>query len=554
MESGTERLTETEIAREEMRIARVPEVRVARALLSVSDKTGIVEFARGLQALGVEIISTGGTATALSDAGLAVRSISDLTGFPEIMDGRVKTLHPRLYAGMLALRDDPRHMHTAEEHDVEFIDLVCVNLYPFVRTAARRGASEREVIENIDIGGPTMIRAAAKNWRYVAPVTSPESYDAILAELRESDRSLSVATRENLATEAFAVTARYDAAIARWFQEKREDFPPLLVRAYEKVLDLPYGENPHQRGAYYARVGARTHVLSMVSQLGGKQLSFNNLLDLHAARDLVREFQVPACVIVKHNNPCGVALGADLGEAYKLALAADPMSAYGGVVCLNRRVERSLAEALVGQFIEVLFAPGYDADALEILQTKPNMRILDDRERRATTQIEADMRQVAGGMLVQDRDSGLEPREEMKVVSTRQPTEAEWSEALFGWKVCKHVRSNAIVLSAGLQTVGIGAGQMSRVDAVRIALQKAGGTDSARDGGSPPGAGPRVSEAIAMASDAFFPFPDSAELATAAGVTVIIQPGGSVRDELVTEAVDNAGAAMIFTSRRHFRH
>jgi phosphoribosylaminoimidazolecarboxamide formyltransferase/IMP cyclohydrolase len=268
----------------------------------------------------------------------------------------------------------------------------------------------------------------------------------------------------------------------------------------------------------------------------------------------VGEFQVPACVIVKHNNPCGVALGPDAVEAYKLALAADPMSAYGGVVCLNRRVERSLAEALVGQFIEVLFAPGYDADALEILQTKPNMRILDDRERRATTQIEADMRQVAGGMLVQDRDSGLEPREEMKVVSTRQPTEAEWSEALFGWKVCKHVRSNAIVLSAGLQTVGIGAGQMSRVDAVRIALQKAGGTDSARDGGSPPGAGPRVSEAIAMASDAFFPFPDSAELATAAGVTVIIQPGGSVRDELVTEAVDNAGAAMIFTSRRHFRH
>jgi phosphoribosylaminoimidazolecarboxamide formyltransferase/IMP cyclohydrolase len=554
MESGTERLTDTEIARGEVRVARVPEVRVARALLSVSDKTGIVDFARGLQALGVEIISTGGTATALSEAGLAVRSISDLTGFPEIMDGRVKTLHPRLYAGMLALRDDSQHMHAAEEHDVEFIDLVCVNLYPFERTAARRGVSEREVIENIDIGGPTMIRAAAKNWRYVAPVTSPESYDAILAELRESDRQLSVATRENLATEAFAVTARYDAAIARWFQEKREDFPPLLVRAYEKVLDLPYGENPHQRGAYYARVGARTHVLSMVSQLGGKQLSFNNLLDLHAARDLVREFQVPACVIVKHNNPCGVALGADLGEAYKLALAADPMSAYGGVVCLNRRVERSLAEALVGQFIEVLFAPGYDADALEILQTKPNMRILDDRERRATTQIEADMRQVAGGMLVQDRDSGLEPREEMKVVSTRQPTEAEWSEALFGWKVCKHVRSNAIVLSAGLQTVGIGAGQMSRVDAVRIALQKAGGTDSARDGGSPPGAGPRVSEAIAMASDAFFPFPDSAELATAAGVTVIIQPGGSVRDELVTEAVDNAGAAMIFTSRRHFRH
>jgi phosphoribosylaminoimidazolecarboxamide formyltransferase/IMP cyclohydrolase len=428
-------------------------------------------------------------------------------------------------------------------------------LYPFERTAARRGASEREVIENIDVGGPTMIRAAAKNWRYVAPVTTPESYDAILAELRESDCRLSVATRENLAAEAFAVTARYDAAIARWFQEKREDFPPLLVRAYEKVLELPYGENPHQRGAYYAQVGARTHVLSMVSQLGGKQLSFNNLLDLHAARDLVREFQVPACVIVKHNNPCGVALGSDLVDAYRLAFGADPMSAYGGVVCLNRRVERPLAEALVGQFIEVLFAPGYDSDALEVLQTKPNMRILDDRERRATRQIEADLRQVAGGMLVQDRDSGLEPREEMQVVSARPPSEAEWSEALFAWKVCKHVRSNSIVLSAGLQTVGIGAGQMSRVDSVRIALDKYSAlADSARDGGSPPGAGPRVSEGVAMASDAFFPFPDSAELATAAGVTVIIEPGGSIRDQLVTEAVDKAGAAMIFTSRRHFRH
>src|SRR5581483_9736699 len=528
---------------------------VSRALLSVSDKTGIVEFARGLNELGVEIISTGGTAAALAEAGLPVRSISDLTGFPEIMDGRVKTLHPRLYAGMLAVRDDAEHMRTAEEHDVEFIDLVCVNLYPFERTAGRRGASEREVIENIDIGGPTMIRAAAKNWRYVAPVTSPESYDAILAELRESDRRLSVATRENLTAEAFAVTARYDAAIARWFQEKREDFPPLLVRAYEKVLELPYGENPHQRGAYYAQVGARTHVLSMVSQVGGKQLSFNNVLDLHAARDLVGEFQVPACVIVKHNNPCGVALGADPVEAYKLAFAADPMSAYGGVVCLNRRVDRPLAEALVGQFIEVLFAPGYDDEALDVLQTKPNMRILDDRERRATTQIEANMRQVAGGMLVQDRDSGLELREEMKVVSARQPSEAEWSEALFAWKVCKHVRSNAIVLSTGLQTVGIGAGQMSRVDAVRIALEKYSAlADAARDGGSPPAAGPRVTGGIAMASDAFFPFPDSAELATAAGVSVIIEPGGSIRDELVTEAVDNAGAAMIFTSRRHFRH
>jgi phosphoribosylaminoimidazolecarboxamide formyltransferase/IMP cyclohydrolase len=523
-----------------------PEVNIARALLSVSDKTGIVEFARGLSQLGVEIVSTGGTATALSEAGVPVRSISDLTGFPEIMDGRVKTLHPRLYAGVLGLRDDADHMQAAEEHDVEFVDLVCVNLYPFERTAARRGVSEAEVIENIDIGGPTLIRAAAKNWRYVAPVTTPESYDAILAELRESGRRLSDATRESLAAEAFAVTARYDAAIARWFQEKREDFPPLLVRAYERMLELPYGENPHQRAAYYTQAGARTHLLSMVSQLGGKQLSFNNLLDLNAARQLLSEFQVPACVIVKHNNPCGVALGLDVVEAYRRAFEGDPLSAYGGVVCLNRRVEGVLAEALVGQFIEVLFAPGYDADALEVLQAKPNMRILDDREQRAESALEADLRQVSGGVLVQDRDSGLEQREEMEVVSARPPTETEWSEALFAWKVCKHVRSNAIVLSSGLQTVGIGAGQMSRVDAVKISLEKARAFWDAHGGAE--------GEDVAMASDAFFPFPDSAELATAAGVGVIIEPGGSIRDQQVIEAVDKAGAAMIFTSRRHFRH
>ncbi len=514
------------------------EVRVARALLSVSDKTGIVDFARGLAELGIEIVSTGGTAGALEEAGVQVRSISDLTGFPEIMDGRVKTLHPKLYAGMLALRDDAAHLEAAGEHDVEFVDLVCVNLYPFERTASRRGVPEAEVVENIDIGGPTMIRAAAKNRQFVAPVVSPESYDAVLDELRESDRRLSPATRENLAAEAFAYTARYDTAIARWFQEKREDFPPLLVRAFEKVLDLPYGENPHQRAAYYAQVGARTHVLSMVSQLGGKQLSFNNLLDLDAARALVSEFQVPACVIVKHNNPCGVAVASAPLEAYRRAFACDPMSAFGGVICLNRRVDKPLAEALTGQFIEVLFAPGYDDDALEVLAAKPNMRILDDRERRVAPTLEPGLRQVVGGVLVQDRDTGLEERSEMQVVSERQPTEAEWSEALFAWKVCKHVRSNAIVLSGGLATVGIGAGQMSRVDSVRLAIEKA---QSDLTG-------------AALASDAFFPFADGPELALKAGITTIIQPGGSVRDPEVVEAIDEAGAAMIFTSRRHFRH
>jgi phosphoribosylaminoimidazolecarboxamide formyltransferase/IMP cyclohydrolase len=513
-------------------------VKVARALLSVSDKTGVVEFARGLVELGIEIVSTGGTAAALSAAGVPAREVSDLTGFPEIMDGRVKTLHPKLHAALLAVRHDADHMRAAEEHDVELIDLVCVNLYPFERTAARDAVSDAEVIENIDIGGPTMIRAAAKNFAFAAPVVSPESYDAVVAELRESDRRLSPSTRESLAAEAFAYTARYDTAIARWFQERREGFPSLMVRAFEKMLDLPYGENPHQRAAYYSQVGARAHLLSNVSQLGGKQLSFNNLLDLDSARSLIAELDGDACVIVKHNNPCGVAVAADPLEAYQRAFDCDPMSAYGGVICLNRRVDRVLAEALVGQFIEVLFAPGYDEDALEVLATKRNMRVLDAHGDHEPSVVEPDLRQVMGGMLVEDPDEVTEGRSVMEVVSARQPTDAEWDELLFVWKVCKHVRSNAIVVSRGLASLGIGAGQMSRVDSVRLALEKA------RTG----------LEGAAMASDAFFPFSDGPELAIEAGVTAIIQPGGSIRDQDVIAAVDAAGAAMVFTSRRHFRH
>jgi phosphoribosylaminoimidazolecarboxamide formyltransferase/IMP cyclohydrolase len=530
MQGGAESLAELSPA--------IADPQVARALLSVSDKTGIVEFARGLAELGIEIISTGGTARELSESGVPVRSISDLTGFPEIMDGRVKTLHPKLYAGLLALRDHPDHVAAAQEHEVEYVDLVCVNLYPFERTAARRGVSDGEVIENIDIGGPTMIRAAAKNHAFAAPVVSPESYDAVLAELRESERRLSPSTRESLAAEAFAYTARYDTAIARWFQEKREDFPPLFVRAFEKVLELPYGENPHQRAAYYEQVGARTHVLSMVSQLGGKPLSFNNLLDLDAARLLLSEFQIPACVIVKHNNPCGVAVASTVLEAYRRAFACDPMSAFGGIVCLNRSVSPELAEALSDQFVEVLFARGYEGGAVDILSRKPNLRILDDRERRNANMIEPHLRQVVGGMLVQDRDYDLESRGDMQVVTERRPTEEEWQELSFAWKVCKHVRSNAIVFTRDLATIGVGAGQMSRVDSVRIGLEKA------RDG----------VQGAAMASDAYFPFPDAPELALEAGVTAIIQPGGSVRDPLVVEAVDKAGGAMVFTSRRHFLH
>jgi phosphoribosylaminoimidazolecarboxamide formyltransferase/IMP cyclohydrolase len=531
MESGTK-------AEQSLQPAAPGEVQIARALLSVSDKTGIVEFARGLVELGIEIISTGGTARELSEADIPVRSISDLTGFPEIMDGRVKTLHPKLYAGLLARRDEPEHVEAARALDVEPVDLVCVNLYPFERTAATRGVTDAEVIENIDIGGPTMIRAAAKNLAFSVPVVSPESYDAVLAELRSSERRLSLGTRESLAEEAFAYTARYDTAIARWFQERHEDFPPLMVRAFERVLELPYGENPHQRAAYYAQVGARTHVLSMVAQLGGKALSFNNLLDLDSARLLLGEFQIPACVIVKHNNPCGVAVGATPLEAYRRAFAGDPMSAFGGVICLNRSVDRALAEAVTEQFVEVLFARGYDEEALEVLSGKPNLRILDDGERRSANMIEPALRQVVGGMLVQDRDADMEERSEMQVVSQRRPTETEWQEMSFAWKICKHVRSNAIVLTRDLATVGIGAGQMSRVDAVRLALEKA----------------QTPVEGCVMASDAYFPFPDGPQRAMEAGVTAIIQPGGSIRDPQVVEAVDEAGAAMVFTSRRHYRH
>jgi phosphoribosylaminoimidazolecarboxamide formyltransferase/IMP cyclohydrolase len=383
-----------------------------------------------------------------------------------------------------------------------------------------------------------MIRAAAKNFGFAAPVVKPESYDAVLAELRESGGKLSLPTREALAAEAFAYTARYDTAIARWFQERRSDFPQLFVRAFEKVVDLPYGENPHQRAAYYAQVGARTHVLSMVSQLGGKELSYNNLLDLDAARLVLMEFQIPACVIVKHNNPCGVAVGASALEAYRRAYACDPLSAFGGIICLNRAVDRALAEELVKQFVEVVFAPAYDEGALEVLCAKPNMRILEDHEKRTTTLLEPYLRPVVGGVLVQDRDADLEERANMQVVSERHPSEAEWGEMLFAWKVCKHVRSNAIVLARELATVGIGAGQMSRVDSVRLAIEKAQSS----------------LQAAAMASDAYFPFPDGPQLAIEAGVTAIIQPGGSIRDPQVVEAVDAAGVAMVFTSRRHFRH
>ncbi len=518
------------------------EVRVRRALLSVSDKQGIVQFAQGLAELGVEIVSTGGTARELADAAIGVRAIDDFTGFPEIMDGRVKTLHPRLYAGLLARRDEDEHLRAAAEQGIEQVDLVCVNLYPFEQTVARGDASEDEVIENIDIGGPTMIRAAAKNSAFAAVVVDPGDYERVLGELRESDGRLSLTTRKQLAGKAFACTARYDAAISTWFSLRtHEGFAPSWRDAYEKVADLRYGENPHQQAAFYARVGSPTHLLAGVEQLHGKELSFNNLLDLSSARELVEEFDEPACAIVKHNNPCGCAIGASGQEAYEQAFACDPESAYGGVIAVNRPVDLAFAEQLGKQFIEVLLAPGYDAAALQELQVRKNVRLLELGDWPAPLR-EVESKPVIGGQLVQTHDVVSETREQMRAMSARQPSEQEWQDMLFAWTVCRHVRSNAIVLAAGGATIGIGAGQMSRVDAVRIAVQKAHKFRADALAGA------------ALASDAYFPFADGPQLALDAGVGAIIQPGGSVRDEEVVAAVDAAGAAMVATGVRHFRH
>jgi phosphoribosylaminoimidazolecarboxamide formyltransferase/IMP cyclohydrolase len=510
-------------------------------LLTVSDKRGLVDFARGLQKLGVEIVSTGGTASTLADAGVETRSVEDYTGFPEILDGRVKTLNPRIYAGLLAVRANPVHVTTLEEHEIEPIDLVCVNLYPFERVSSRRGVDEDEVIENIDIGGPTLIRAAAKNHRFSAVVVSPESYDAVLEELDSSDGHLEAATREALALEAFSYTARYDAAISGWFAEREEDFPGQVTRSYTKVLDLTYGENPHQRAAYYADTRARSHLLSRVSKIHGKELSFNNLLDLDAGRRLLEELELPAAVIIKHNNPCGCAVGSSVEEAFEKALATDPLSAFGGVMCFNRPIERHLAERLNAMFVELVFAPSYEGDALEVLRQKPNVRLLEDQERRGMQVIEQDLKRVRGGLLVQDRDLLSEGRDDMAAVTERKPTDAEWGELLFAWRVCKHVRSNAIVFAKDLATAGVGAGQMSRVDSVRIAVEKAGAAERPLDG-------------AVMASDAFFPFPDGPQTAIDAGIRAIVQPGGSKNDPDVIAACDAAGVAMVFTQTRHFRH
>lgn len=509
-----------------------------RALISVYDKTGIDELARGLAELGWQLVASGGTAAHLESLGLAVERVESLTEFPEMLGGRVKTLHPRIHAGILARRDLDDDLATLAEHGIAPFDLVCINLYPFEQVAAKHGVTEAEAVEMIDIGGPSMLRGAAKNFAHVAPLCRPERYAFVLDELR-ANGELSPETRRELAAEAFATTAAYEAAIATWFAD-REPFPDTLVLALDKELDLSYGENPHQRAAYYTERGGRTHLLGRVEQLHGKDLSFNNLNDLAGARQLAREFALPACVIVKHANPCGTAVAATIEEAYDRALASDPVSAFGGVVVLNRDVDGALGAKLAEQFVEVLFAPGYSEDALAALQEKKNVRILVDHERRRGVGDTRTYKRVPGGLLVQDPDTEIEERDGWQLVAG-EADERQWGDLVFAMRVCKHVSSNAIVLARDLATIGIGAGQMSRVDAVRLAVEKA------REHG-------HDLQGAVLASDAFFPFADGPQVALEAGITAIVQPGGSRRDQEVVDAVAAAGAAMVVTGRRHFRH
>jgi phosphoribosylaminoimidazolecarboxamide formyltransferase/IMP cyclohydrolase len=520
---------------------------IRRALLSVSEKTGLIDFARGLAALGVELISTGGTRQALAGAGLTIRDISDVTGFPEILDGRVKTLHPRVHAGILAVRDNPQHAATLNEQDIAPIDLVVCNLYPFEATVARSGSTHEDIVENIDVGGPSMVRAAAKNYHDVAVITDPAQYAAVLEEMRANGGATTLALRERLAAAAFARTAAYDQAISAYFARRlgSESLPPVLDLHLQRRLALRYGENPHQQAAFYVEPGPLGACVASAEALHGKELSFNNLLDLDSALNMVREFRGPAAVVIKHNNPCGAAVGATLEEAFRKAYEGDPLSAYGGVLGFNRDVDEATATQITepNRFVECVIAPGYSEAAFRLLTTRPtwkkNVRLLrtgplDAADRKAGL----DYRRVDGGLLVQTRDTGGDDFAAARVVTKRPPTAAEVADLRFTWLVCKHVKSNAIVLGKGGMVVGVGAGQMSRVDSVHLAVRKSG---------------ERCRGAV-LASDAFFPFRDNIDEAAGAGVTALVQPGGSMRDADSIAACDEHGLAMVFTGVRHFRH
>ncbi|WP_033919353.1 bifunctional phosphoribosylaminoimidazolecarboxamide formyltransferase/IMP cyclohydrolase [Sphingomonas sp. 37zxx] len=518
-------------------------IAITRALLSVSDKTGIVDLARTLAERGVELVSTGGTAKALRDAGLAVRDVSELTGFPEMMDGRVKTLHPMVHGGLLAVRDDPEHVAAMTEHGIGAIDLVVVNLYPFEATVAR-GAERDEVIENIDIGGPSMVRSAAKNHAHVAIVTDPADY-ALLAQ-----GSTTLDQRRMLAAKAFAATAAYDSAIAQWFAfaDQGETFPATLPLAFTLADELRYGENPHQLAALYLPKGPGARGIAQASQLQGKALSYNNYNDADAALELVSEFRdgPPTVVIVKHANPCGVASADTLLEAYEAAFACDTVSAFGGIVAVNRPLDGATARAIAGIFTEVVAAPDADDEARAIFAAKKNLRLLLTGELPDPARAGLAIKSIAGGLLVQSRDGGR--LGELQVVTKRQPTAQELIDCRFAWTVAKHVKSNAIVYASGGATAGIGAGQMNRLESARIAAWKA------RDAAEKAGWAQARTIGSAVASDAFFPFADGLLAAVEAGATAVIQPGGSIRDDEVIAAADEAGLAMVFTGMRHFRH
>ncbi len=510
---------------------------VKRALISVSDKTGVVEFAKGLHELGVEIISTGGTMKAIAAAGVPVKSVSEVTGFPEMMDGRVKTLHPKIHGGILAIRDNPDHVKAMKEHGITGIDLVAVNLYPFRETIAKPNVTRAEAIENIDIGGPSMVRAAAKNYKYVTIVVDPSQYGEILERIRND--TLDEEFRLSLSRKAFLHTGLYDCAIADYLTKEvtgnKEVLPDVYAKAFVKLQDLRYGENPHQKAAFYKDPEAKGGIAA-ARQLHGKELSYNNIVDMEAAWDLCCEWKdQPACIIVKHTNPCGAALGKDALDAFERAFNADSKSAFGGIVAMNRVCDEATAKAMKPIFFEVVMAPKFSREALDILETKKNIRLI---EVPGAFEEELQLHKVSGGLLVQTPDNSAETRKDCKVVTDRAPTEEEWQALEFAWKVVKHVKSNAIVLTGKDVTLGVGAGQMNRVGSADIAIAEAG----------------EKAKGSVMGSDAFFPFGDTIEAAGKAGITAVIQPGGSIRDQESIDMANKYGIAMVFTGHRHFRH
>ncbi|PIQ90720.1 MAG: bifunctional phosphoribosylaminoimidazolecarboxamide formyltransferase/inosine monophosphate cyclohydrolase [Candidatus Omnitrophica bacterium CG11_big_fil_rev_8_21_14_0_20_41_12] len=518
-------------------------IKIKRALISVSDKNGVVELARELNNFGVEIISTGGTAQLLKANNIAVTEVSAYTGFPEILDGRVKTLHPKIHAGLLALRNNSKHMQVLDEHKIAPIDMVVVNLYPFEKTANKPQVSSEEIIENIDIGGPSMLRSAAKNCQSVAVICNPQRYIQVIAELKKNNGAVSTDLMRQLGIEVFSHTSKYDAAIYNYLSSNFEDrkkssgvFPDELILAFEKIQDLRYGENPHQQAAFYKEKGKSAGLINL-NQLQGKELSFNNILDLNSATELVKEFQGPAAVIVKHNNPCGVCEDKDLSKAYLGAWKTDKLSAFGGIVALNRKMDLKTAQAIIKSgFLECIIAPSFDQQAVTLFKEKKNLRLLQLDDLKMVD--ESQIKRVSGGALLQSKDLATLNLDNLKVVTKKKPSKAEWKSLIFSWKVAKHVKSNAIVLAVGTRTVGIGAGQMSRVDSVMIAKNKSG----------------KSSKNCCLASDAFFPKPDAISWAHKAKAKAIIQPGGSIADQEIIAACNKYKISMVTTGIRHFKH